>query len=44
MPIHVKGHGMWMLDCEYTEQAERDLMVSIIDRLISDNEKKLAQT
>jgi len=34
-----KGHANFLLDCEYTEQADRDLIVQILDRLI--NEKEL---
>lgn len=29
-----KGHANWMLDCEYTKQEERDLLVSVLDNYI----------
>lgn len=30
-----KGHGNWMLDCEFTRQEDRDLMIRIIDNAIA---------
>jgi hypothetical protein len=31
-----KGHANWMLDCEFTKQEERDVMINVLDRLINE--------
>jgi len=31
-----KGHANYMLDCEYTKQEERDLLIGIIDNYLKD--------
>jgi len=38
-----KGHANYLLDCEYTQQDERDLLVSVLDRYIEQNEKEIAK-
>lgn len=30
-----KGHGNWMLDCEFTKQSERDVLASAISNYIA---------
>ncbi len=37
-----KGHGNHMLDCDYTKQEDRDLLVSILDDRIAQYEKDIA--
>lgn len=34
-----KGHANHMLDCDYTEKEDRDLMVTILDNYIEGLEK-----
>ncbi len=38
-----KGHGMSFLECEYTKQEERDLLVRIIDNYLSHYETELKE-
>jgi hypothetical protein len=39
-----KGHGNFMLDCEYEHKADRDLLCNVLDARIKQNEKDIAKS
>ena len=38
-----QGHANYYLDCEYENEDERELLISILDRRIKQNEKELSK-
>lgn len=36
-----KGHANWMLDCEFTSQDDRDILLKALDNAILSNEKDM---
>lgn len=34
-----QGHSNWMLDCEFTTQEERDILINVLDKHIGEDQK-----